>query len=137
MGAFEGIADFVADFKALKAKVADLAVVISPEATHFVGAAGEPGFQHSWVNFDSDRPAAYYRHMGRVHLAGVVKSGTVGSSAFTLLAGYRPASVNGLIFAVTSNGVFGVVTVDSTGAVIPAIGSNTYFALDGISFRHT
>lgn len=93
-------------------------------------------FTNSWVNFDTDRPAGFYKDRGRTYLTGLLKSGTVGSSAFTLPSGYRPASVNGLIFAVDSNGAFGVIVILSTGTVIPSSGSNVYFSLEGISFLH-
>jgi hypothetical protein len=113
----------------LDARVA--ALEAGPEAVTAVAA-----FANSWVNFDADRPAAFYRDRGRVFLTGIVKSGTLNTVAFTLPAGYRPASVNGLIFPAISNGALGVLTVTSTGAVVPNTGSNVYFTLDGISFRY-
>jgi hypothetical protein len=92
-------ADIIAN---LRQQVADLAVAISPEAQRFVGAAGQPAFTNSWVNFDSVRPVGFYRHLGRVYLTGVAKSGTVGAAIFTLPAGYRPAetdAANPLVFS--------------------------------------
>jgi hypothetical protein len=91
-------------------------------------------FLNSWVNFDADRPARYYKDRGRVFLSGLVKSGTIGGTIFTLPVGYRPASVNGLLFPVVSNGGFGFAAVFSSGVVQANTGSNVYFSLDSISF---
>jgi hypothetical protein len=92
-------------------------------------------FANSWVNYDADRPAAFYKDRGRVYLSGLVKSGTIGTTIFTLPAGYVPASVNGLLFPVVSNGAFGFAAVFNSGVVQANTGSNVYFSLDGISFR--
>lgn len=92
-------------------------------------------FSNSWVNNDAIRVARYYRDRGRVYLEGIIKSGTINTVAFTLPAGYRHAQAPALTFAVPSNGALGIVNVTNTGAVIPAIGSNAYFDLSGISFR--
>lgn len=92
-------------------------------------------FANSWVNFDTDRPARYSLDRGWVSLTGIIKSGTIGAvTAFTLPLGYRPTSVNGLVFPVVSNGAFGRADVFSTGAVQAVTGSNVYFSLDGIRF---
>jgi hypothetical protein len=117
------------DGSSLGARVA--AIEAGPEATTFVSS-----FSGGWVNLDADRPAGFYRDRGRVFLTGFIKSGTIGASAFTLPTGYRPTSVTGLDFPVESNTAFGVVIVNSTGTVVPAIGSNIYVSLNGISFRH-
>jgi hypothetical protein len=92
-------------------------------------------FSNSWVNFDTDRPARYWKIGDTVFLTGIIKSGTVGSvTALTLPAGYRPVSANGLVFAVVSNGAFGRADVFNTGVVQAVTGSNVYFSLDGIHF---
>lgn len=104
---------------------------VKPRVEQFIA----PTLTNSWVNFGGVRnPAGYYKDANsRVYLRGVVKSGTVGNAAFTLPAGYRPANTE--LFAVVSNDLFGAVNVLSNGDVTPAIGSNVYFSLDGISFR--
>jgi len=95
---------------------------------------------NSWVNFDTTREARYWLDQeGVVHLSGMLSTGTVGLTAFTLPVGYRPDFVDAtndrLNFAVSSNSAFGVLQVLNTGAVIPAVGSNVFFALDGITFK--
>lgn len=120
----------------------DLAVLVrqlqEPEPWHRVGAANEPPFQNSWVNFDAaastSRDARFYKADGRVHLAGVVKSGTGSVPMFTLPAGYRP-DVTNLAFTIDSNGSVGLVTVALNGDVTLISGSSVSVFLDGISFR--
>lgn len=100
-----------------------------------VGATGQPAFQNSWVNFGTPyETAAFYKDSnGIVHLKGLIKSGTVNTIAFTLPVGYRP--LKALLFPNGSNGSIGISVIDSTGGVNPAIGSNVYFGLDGITFK--
>lgn len=119
----------------------DLVVVdkVSFEALdlHVVGNAGEPAYQHSWTFYGAPyAKAAYIKDpMGFVRLIGVVKSGTIGSSAFTLPPGYRPAVAPGP-FAVVSNGVFGRVDVGTDGTVTPqSPSSNLSVSLENIVFQ--
>lgn len=101
-----------------------------------IGATGAPAFTNSWVNRASGSQSAgyYIDEEGCVCLMGGIKSGTVGSSAFTLPAGARPTA--GLEFAVMSNGALGRVDISSTGTVTPISPSNnTYVSLDGIRFK--
>jgi hypothetical protein len=69
------------------------------EPVRKIGATGQPAFQGAWVNYDNgltvpgggtQRDAGFYRHLGHVYLFGVVKSGTSGTTVFTLPVGYRP-----------------------------------------------
>jgi hypothetical protein len=94
-------------------------------------------FTNSWVNFGAVQTAYYYRSGGRTYLGGRIKSGSIGSSAFTLLTDYRPhpddAPVNQ---PAVSNSLFGMCQVTTAGLVIPVVGSNIWFSLDGINFRH-
>ena len=95
-----------------------------------------PAFLNSWVNFDAvtNQQAGYWKDEdGFVHLRGLIKSGVVGSAAFTLPAGFRPSLQE--IFAVPSNVAFGEVYVQPSGDVIPFTGNNTYFSLAGIRFK--
>jgi hypothetical protein len=114
--------------------IATTAFVATPGAWHEIGAGGEPAFTNSWVNFGGGNVTAAFRKApdGRVQLKGLVKTGTLGLSAFTLPAGYRPPVL--LRFAVVSNGAFGYAAVGSDGTVAPTNGSNVSFALDQISF---
>ncbi len=94
-----------------------------------------PTLTNSWVNYGGSEPTAqYYKDpQGVVYLKGLIKSGTIGSAAFTLPAGYRPSENRN--FGVASNSAFGYLSVGASGVVTPAAGSNTWFSLDGASFR--
>jgi hypothetical protein len=101
-----------------------------------VGSQGAPAFANSWVNFGSNwADAAYWKDpFGVVHLRGLIKSGTVGNTAFTLPPGYRPG-VNET-FSTISNAAVGRVDCLTSGAVQPVSPSNnTYVSLSGITFR--
>jgi hypothetical protein len=112
-----------------------------PENMHFVGAAGEPAFQNSWVNYDTSpgRSAFFYRDRGRVYLGGVIKTGASNTVAFTLPVGYRPL-IGNVSFAVNSSGAAAQVSIDSSGNVTPinwTVSSvAAYCFLDSIDFRH-
>jgi hypothetical protein len=80
---------------------ATLANSLAPmEATHIVGAPGEPGFEGGSTNFVVPgvqlNPVGFYKdHDGVVHLQGVAVVGKSGSGVvpiFTLPPGFRPAS---------------------------------------------
>jgi len=104
---------------------------------HLIGATGEPAFEHSWTNWGSPNfSAGYWKDpFGFVHLQGVIKSGTVGSSAFTLPPGLRPDETAGP-FVVLSNGAVGRVDVGADGTVTPiSPSSNVYVSLHGIYFK--
>jgi len=101
-----------------------------------VGGTGQPAFTNSWVNFGGGwAGAAFWRDpLGFVHLRGLIKSGVVGSPAFTLPPGFRP-KVNEP-FVTISNGAVGRVDVLTDGTVVPASpSSNTWVSLSGIKFR--
>src|SRR4051794_29598861 len=83
------------------ATTAGTANALSPlEATHLVGASGQPGFENGSSNFPGEagvsfNPVGFYKdHEGIVHLQGIAKGGTSTgvASVFTLPAGFRPAS---------------------------------------------
>ena len=99
---------------------------------------GGGDFLNSWVNYGSVyTDAGYYKDShGVVHIRGRIKSGSVGSPAFQLPAGYRPGARE--MVAVPSNGLFGIVYIDQAGQVVPfSPSSNIYVSLDGVSFRVT
>lgn len=101
-----------------------------------IGRTGEPGFENAWVNYGpATAPAGYWKDaLGVVHLQGLIKSGTVGSAAFTLSPGFRPDFQH--VFSSVSNGVIGRVDVFADGTVVPVLpSSNVWVTLDGISFR--
>jgi hypothetical protein len=151
---------------AAHATVADSANAIPPaEATHLVGAPGQPPFQSGSSSSPGELgvqfpPVGFYKdHEGIVHLQGVAKVGGVGTFGviFSLPPGYRPASntimlVNAFCFAEG-----GLCTTDSdedeqTYSRLLVAGSSTSLegtqldgdviapqkssvSLDGISFR--
>ena len=117
---------------------AQATVSTGPEALRLVGAVGQPAFQNSWVSFDADRPAGFYRDRGRVYLTGIVKSGTA-ATVFTLPTGYRPVvgGTSALLFNVDANGAHGLVAVSFDGQVFQTLGTNVRLNLENISFRHT
>jgi hypothetical protein len=113
------------------------------EAWHVVGAVGQPAFENGWVNYGGGyASAAFYKDsLGVVHLKGLVKSGTVGTSIFQLPAGYRPAEA--LIFGSTSSAAHGEIGIEADCFFVctayqyvnARAGNNTYLSLDGITFR--
>ena len=94
-----------------------------------------PTFLNSWINNGSGyNNAGFYKdEFGIVHLRGLVKSGTMQASIFTLPTGYRPAARE--FFGTVSDALFGSVYIDPDGSVVPWSGSNAWFSLDGITFR--
>lgn len=100
-----------------------------------IGAADQPAFQNGWVNYgDPYDTAAFYQQPDYwVRLKGVVRSGTDNTTMFTLPEAYwPPVSIR---FTVSSNNTVASVTVAGDGAVRKTVGgSNTYVALDGITY---
>lgn len=106
------------------------------ETPHNVGDLGEPAFEHGWLNYDATtfQGARFWKDpMGIVHVEGLVKSGTIATSVFTLPAGYRPATK--LVWAAyTSTGV-GRLDVYGDGSVFAASGGTGYYSLSVINFK--
>lgn len=111
--------------------------VIKEDIWHEVGAAGEPAFANSWVNYGEPfNTAAYMKDaMGFVHIKGLIKNGTIGASAFTLPAGYRPSKA--YMFASVANDLDrpGRVQVDNAGGVTIVWGNNGFVSLDNLIFK--
>jgi hypothetical protein len=113
--------------------------IVPGEDFRLVGSLGNPAFANAWVAFGSTfaAPAFAKDNFGRVHLRGVMKTGTVGSACFTLPDDYFPdadllfpaASFDGAAYVVSA------VTITSAGVVTPVAGNNTRFSLNGISFK--
>lgn len=99
-----------------------------------------PSYLNSWVDYGGGvfAPAGYFKDKnGIVHLRGLMKAGTCGAPAFTLPVGYRPA-YRLLISTVTNTGTgMGRLDVTSTGDIQPdaTFCNNSYFSIDGVSFR--
>lgn len=106
---------------------------------HVIGNTGEPGYTNSWTFYGAPySKAAFFKDvLGWVHLTGVIKSGTVASSAFQLPPGYRPAAAPGpfAVFSGSANSI-GRVDVGTDGTVTPqSPSSNTSVSLEGITFQ--
>lgn len=92
-----------------------------------------PALQNSWLPFDSVRTLRVFKdQMGIVHLEGMIKSGVIGQEICILPEECRPQYSRN--FAVDSNGAFGRVAIQTTGAVVAPVGSNIYVCFDGITF---
>lgn len=113
------------------------------EARHFrvgiwykVGSGNNPAYQNSWVSYDSGTYyGAYFMKdaQGFVHLRGLVKSGTLNTTIFTLPEGFRPAYRH--IFPAQCNNQIERVDVEPDGEVKTYNDSNVYLSLNGIYFH--
>jgi hypothetical protein len=91
-------------------------------------------YTNSWVDFGGGYMAGAYMKdlMGFVHLRGLIKSGTMSTSAFTLPAGFRPSAV--VLMACASAGAYGQLEVGTGGTITPTVGLNNYVSLNGVTF---
>jgi len=127
----EGFADTSTGYKVNGTSVIDSSGNVVTESWQ------TPSFQNSWVNYGSSfNPAGYYKdRTGRVHLRGLVKSGTLLSTIFTLPSGYRPPYKE-IFLTIAYNNAAIRVDIRTTGEVAMITGGSTaWLALDGISFR--
>ena len=87
---------------------------------HYVGKENEPAFEGTWVNFGSTHlSAAFYKDsFERVWVQGSVKSGSTGTTIFTLPEGYRPSKIVVLPTVQASAAAGAWIEVLSTGAVV-------------------
>ena len=96
-----------------------------------------PTLLSGWVNYgDGLAAAGYYKGPdNRVHLQGLIKSGTVadGTVIFTLPQGFRPLKKEMFIVFISGGG-YGRVDVYDNGSVVAKIVNATYTSLSGISF---
>jgi len=94
-----------------------------------------PSLVSSWANYGAgSTPAGYYKDpFSVVRLKGLVKSGGVGSTIFTLPVGYRPTY--DWLFCVATDTGYGVVKVHDTGVVQAISGGNGWFSLANVCFR--
>lgn len=92
-------------------------------------------FLNGWTNFGGTHNSAGYMidPFKFVHLRGLIKNGTVATTAFILPAGYRPQGRS--LFAVLGSGGNGQLTIETTGDVTVTSGNNAYVSLEGVSFR--
>ena len=102
----------------------------------YIGSQGNPAFDNSWAAYGAPyaNPAFMVSPDGWVQLHGVIASGTLAASAFTLPPGFRPTAP--VAFTVLSNGAAGRVDVGSDGTVTPLSPStNASVVLDHVRFR--
>ena len=119
-----------------KLTVQDLVDFQGYKTLRFVGTVGQPAFTASWAPYGApySDPSFLLLPFGYVALHGTMKNGTLGSSAFTLPPGYRPAAP--IPFLVLSNGAAGRVDVGADGTVTPlAPSTNASVVLDQIIFK--
>lgn len=83
-----------------------------------------PVFEHAWVNFAEGYLSAGYAKdsFGFVYLTGLIKSGEMNKSAFTLPVGFRPSAK--IQAAGYSGGLYGGILIEASGAVVPNVGAN-------------
>ena len=92
-----------------------------------------PTLTNAWVSYGASNTPGYYKDDdGVVHLRGLLKSGTIASSMFTLPIGYRPAK--NIIRNTVSNAASGRLDITSAGLVIPQTGSNVWVSVDSVAF---
>lgn len=85
---------------------------------------------NSWVNYGGAEANAGWLAMpnGEIWLRGLIKSGTINTTAWTLPTGAHPSYT--IRRAVGSNNAFGMLGITTAGAVTPVTGSNTWFDLE-------
>ncbi len=99
------------------------------EGWRVVGAAGEPAFQNSWVNYGSGYTQARFKKdkENTVFVEGLVKNGS--STIFTLPAGYRTTGGSLIIPTVTNSNAIGRIDLATGGEIVFISGSNAWFSI--------
>jgi hypothetical protein len=94
-----------------------------------------PTLTNAWLGYGAPYydPAYCKDAGGWVHLRGMAKSGTLGTVAFVLPAGFRPAAQ--LQFPAIGGGALANLVVGNTGNVVLNGTANASYTLDGITFR--
>ena len=87
-----------------------------------------------WLGRTHGRPAGFAKSAeGVVHLRGALDGGTIDQVAFTLPAGFRPAT--DVVFpSISGAGSFGAIVINPDGDVSANGGSNLAVNLDGMTF---
>lgn len=101
-----------------------------------VGGWTNASYLNGWVSANSaaQPDASYLKDSeGIVHIRGLVKSGTIGSTIFTLPSGMRPRKT--IVRICNSGNNAGRVDIKSDGSVVATSGTNAWFSLDGILFN--
>ncbi len=105
-------------------------------ATPTVIALANSDLRNGWVALGGGYAAPRYwkDSLGRVHLEGIVKSGTINTAIFTLPPGFRPATSESFAQIVQSGSGSGSCEVQPLGPVVAFTASNASFSLWGVSF---
>ena len=122
--------------QAINELLARVAALEKTDPWHFVGTDGEPAFENGWVNHGgaSEPDVAFCLVDSRfVFFDGIAKSGTITAAMFTLPTGYRPSTY--CYLPVCSFHAFAEVIIYPDGRVIPQVGNNSWFALNGVFFE--
>lgn len=109
------------------------------DALEAIAAITSAGLTGSWAALGGAYGApGYYSDRGRTYLTGAVKSGTSGTSAFTLPAGLRPLAMTE--YPIVASGGSAEVVIATDGTVKPTnIGASSVAVaaiLEGVNFRH-
>lgn len=97
-------------------------------ATNFLRPV-TPTLLNGWTVYSGATPTYERDANNLIRIHGIIASGTLGSPAFVLPVGARPAS--DMYLATASNGAYGELYIQaSTGNVTPLSGSNVYFSLE-------
>lgn len=100
----------------------------------------EPALSNGWQSFGGEytKPGYYKDANGIVHIKGLVRSGQLSKTIFTLPKDYRPKERYLFTVGCSSGSGMNIKTgrcdIIPTGDIIPIDGSNNWFSLDGLSF---
>lgn len=91
-------------------------------------------FTSSWVNYAGGfTGCGYYKDVyGRVHVRGLMKNGSIGSTAFNLPAGFR--IWRNSIMAAFANAAFARLDYYSNGNIVPVTGTNPFYSVSGLMY---
>lgn len=140
-GEYQGNVEMV--IRELAKRQADIGEAVSVIQTTYArkgqGPWIAPTLLNGWVNYLQSRPTVGYMkdEFGFVHLKGMIKSGTVPSTAFILPKGYRP--LDQIMFVVVSadatTQVIGTFEISADGIAAVTSGKNNWLSLEGLTFR--
>ena len=91
-------------------------------------------FANGWQNIGGANQTTQYTKManGMVRIRGCISSGTIGTSAFNLPAGYRPVAANSYVSS--GGGVIAQINISTSGDVTPSMGSAASIWLSTVEF---
>src|SRR5580765_296207 len=84
-------------------------------------------FLNGWVAYAGLRAPRYRKIGDIVYVEGLVRNGTVGAAAFIMPTGFR--SNDSYTIACVSNSLFGYISVNPDGSIVPQVGASAWFSL--------